>query len=211
MKKGLFITFEGPDGSGKTTQIKLLKQHLERAGYQAVLTREPGGTIIGERIRAIILDKEHPDMDPITEALLYAASRAQHVAQLIRPNLLAGRTVICDRFVDSSIVYQGIGRRLGENVKIINDIAINGTTPDITFFMKVDPGLAKSRINPDHQDRLELEKLEYHYRVYEGYLQLERQEPQRIVGIDANRSVEEISNEICLRAEQLINSRQGAI
>ena len=132
MKQGMFITFEGPDGSGKTTQIKRLKAFLEQNGIQVVLTREPGGTLIGEKIREIILDKDHIEMDNLTEALLYAASRAQHVAQVIRPNLDAGRTVICDRFMDSSLVYQGVGRQLGSLVRTINEIAVNGTLPDLT-------------------------------------------------------------------------------
>lgn len=210
MKQGMFITFEGPDGSGKTTQIKRLKAFLEQNGIQVVLTREPGGTLIGEKIREIILDKDHIEMDNLTEALLYAASRAQHVAQVIRPNLDAGRTVICDRFMDSSLVYQGVGRQLGSLVRTINEIAVNGTLPDLTFLLKVDPGLAKSRIKPGDEDRLEREALDYHQRVFQGYLDLERQEPARILGIDAQRSIEEISGEICQRVYQFLHQDQEA-
>lgn len=210
MKQGMFITFEGPDGSGKTTQIKRLKAFLEQNGIQVVLTREPGGTLIGEKIREIILDKDHIEMDNLTEALLYAASRAQHVAQVIRPNLDAGRTVICDRFMDSSLVYQGVGRQLGSLVRTINEIAVNGTLPDLTFLLKVDPGLAKSRIKPEDEDRLEREALDYHQRVFQGYLDLEQQEPARILGIDAQRSIEEISGEICQRVYRFLQQGQEA-
>ena len=203
--KGLFITFEGPDGSGKTTQIKLLREHLSQRGYEAVLTREPGGTEIGEKIRDIILDKRHIKMDYITEALLYAASRAQHVSELIMPNLLKGTTVICDRFVDSSIVYQGYGRGLGDCVKIINDIAIRGCMPDATFFLKVDPSNLTDRRSVGEMDRLELEKLDYHQAVYRAYLILEKQYPDRIIGIDATRSISEISRDILARIDHLID------
>lgn len=196
MKKGLFITFEGPDGAGKTTQIKGLETFLMERGYDAVLTREPGGTNISEKIREIILDKNNMEMDYMTEALLYAASRAQHVAQVIKPSLEEGKTVICDRFIDSSIVYQGFGRKLGDSVRIINEFAVNGCFPDITFLLKVDPSIGKCRIKNEDQDRLELEKIEYHNEVFRAYMELEKQYPERIIGIDAGRSIEEITKEI---------------
>ena len=209
--KGLFITFEGPDGSGKTTQIKRLKEYIEEKGYEAVLTREPGGTKISEKIREIILDKTHVEMDYVTEALLYAASRAQHVAELIQPNLDKGITVICDRFVDSSIAYQGYGRHLGDSVKIINDIAIRGCVPDATFLLKVDPKLLVNRRSLGEMDRLELEKIEYHQAVYQAYLILEKQYPDRIIGIDANRSISEVSEEILRRIDFLILAKAKEI
>ena len=121
MKKGIFLSLEGPDGSGKSTQIKYILDFFESRGYETVLTREPGGTSIGEKIRDVILDNENSEMDPMTETMLYAASRAQHVAQVIRPALEAGKVVICDRFVDSSIAYQGFGRDLGDCVAYINE------------------------------------------------------------------------------------------
>ncbi len=203
--KGLFITFEGPDGSGKTTQIEMVRKHLEHKGYSAVLTREPGGTYIGEKIRDIILDKTHTEMDYVTEALLYAASRAQHVAELIMPNLDNGITVICDRFVDSSIVYQGYGRKLGDCVRIINEIAIKGCVPDATFLLKVDPRSLTERRSLGEMDRLELEKIEYHVAVYEAYLTLEKLYPDRIIGIDATRGISEISEDIIKRIDLLID------
>lgn len=196
MDRGLFITFEGPDGSGKTTQIEGLKSFILEKGYDAILTREPGGTAISEKIREVILDKNNMEMDYMTEALLYAASRAQHVAQVIKPALEAGRTVICDRFMDSSIVYQGYGRKLGDCVRIINEYAVGGCFPDITFLLKVDPKIGKGRIKAEEQDRLELEKLDYHRAVFKAYEELEKQYPDRIIGIDASRSIDEIGKEI---------------
>lgn len=204
MKRGLFITFEGPDGSGKTTQIERLKTFIQSKGYDALLTREPGGTVISEKIRELVLDKSYMEMDYMTEALLYAAARAQHVAQVIKPALEAGRTVICDRFMDSSIVYQGYGRNLGDCVRIINEYAVRGCFPDITFLLKVDPEIGKLRIKADEQDRLELEKLDYHRTVFQAYEELEKKYPERIIGIDAGRSIDEIGNEIQAHIDRLL-------
>ncbi|MDD3350608.1 MAG: dTMP kinase [Eubacteriales bacterium] len=195
MRRGLFITFEGPDGSGKTTQIKRLQMFFEDKGQKTLLTREPGGTIIGEKIRTLILDPEHKEMDPITEAMLYAASRAQHTAQVILPAINSGCTVICDRYMDSSIAYQGYGRKLGDPVRVINEIAVRGLAPDLTFLLLLDPEVGKSRICGE-LDRLELEKSAYHNDVYQGYLKLAEQNPKRIVVIDADRGIEEIHTEI---------------
>ncbi|SHK17302.1 dTMP kinase [Paramaledivibacter caminithermalis] len=196
--EGIFITFEGPDGSGKTTQIKLLEKYFKKKGYDILVTREPGGTDISEQIRNIILDKKNIEMHKITEALLYAASRAQHVAQIIKPALLEGKVIICDRFVDSSLVYQGIGRELGiEFIKRINDMATEGTEPDITFLMKISPQFGlKRKFSTDECNRLDMEKIEFHNRVYEGYLRLEDLYPERIIGIDAVKSIEEIHGDI---------------
>jgi dTMP kinase len=204
MDRGLFITFEGPDGSGKTTQIERLRTFIQSKGYDAILTREPGGTPISEKLREIVLDKNYMEMDYMTEALLYAAARAQHVAQVIKPALEAGRTVICDRFMDSSIVYQGYGRKLGDCVRIINEYAVRGCFPDITFLLKVDPEVGKGRIKADDQDRLELEKLDYHRAVFQAYEELEKQYPERIIGIDAARSIDEISREIQEHIDRLL-------
>lgn len=204
MKRGLFITFEGPDGSGKSTQIDRLRTFIQEKGYDAILTREPGGTVIGEKIRELVLDRNNTEMDYMTETLLYAAARAQHVAQVIKPALDAGRTVICDRFMDSSIVYQGYGRNLGDCVRIINEYAVRGCFPDITFLMRLDPAIGKRRIKPGEQDRLEMEKLDYHREVFRGYEELEKQYPGRIIGINANRSIDEISSEILQHIEKLL-------
>lgn len=206
MKKGLFISIEGPDGSGKSTQINNIKHFFEDKGRELVFTREPGGTIIGERIRELLLDKSHTEMDPMTEAMLYAAARAQHVAQVIKPALEEGKVVVCDRFVDSSIAYQGFGRQLGESVAKINEFAVDGCMPDITFLMKLDPRVGKDRIGSREQDRLELEKEAFHISVFEGYLALEKAYPDRIFGVDASRTINEIKTDIYRKLEEVLDS-----
>lgn len=205
--KGIFISIEGPDGSGKSTQIENIKKYFENKNMELVFTREPGGTRIGERIREVILDKDTPEMDPMTEAMLYAASRAQHVAQVIRPALAAGKIVVCDRFIDSSIAYQGFGRHLGESVNIINGYAVKECLPDVTFLMKLDPAIGKNRIKADEQDRLEQEKNAFHQEVFRGYLELEKKYSHRIHGIDAHRSIEEIRDDIYKRLDEILTER----
>ncbi|MDR2133021.1 MAG: dTMP kinase [Clostridiales Family XIII bacterium] len=211
MRKGLFVSMEGPDSSGKSTQIQLLRRHLERKGLDAIALREPGGTAIGERIRAIVLDNAHPEMDYLTEAMLYAASRAQMVSQLILPALAAGKTVICDRFVDSSIAYQGGGRRLGEIVDKINAYAVRDCMPDVTFLLKVEPEMAKDRRVLRENDRIESENFAYHKRVCEAFLALEKKYPRRIVGIDGTLSVEEIGAMIAERVDALLGARDASL
>ena len=196
MSNGYFISFEGVDGSGKSTQISKLKEYLEASGYEVVLSREPGGTDIGEQIRSVILDPKNEGMTAVTEALLYAASRAQHVHDVIAPAVDAGKVVICDRFVDSSIAYQQYGRRLGECVRIINGYAIDGCMPDLTFLLKVKPDVGGTRIGSREKDRIELEDKSFHEAVYQGYESLQEEFSERIVGIDAARSVDEIFAEI---------------
>jgi len=198
MQKGLFITFEGTDGSGKTTQITLIKEFLSNKGYEVVLSREPGGTRVSELIRDLILDPANVEIYPLTEMILYAASRAQHVAQVIKPAIDMGKIVICDRFVDSSYAYQGCGR--GVDLKIVTDVnrvAIDGMIPDITFFLDIDPEIAIARrINSTGADRIEQEKIDFHTRVYDGYKKMALLYPDRIKTIDANKSIEEISFQI---------------
>jgi len=198
MQNGIFITFEGTDGSGKTTQIKLVEKHIIEKGYEVVLSREPGGTKVSELIRDLILDPSNTEIVPLTELILYAASRAQHVAQIIKPAVEAGKIVICDRFVDSSYAYQGCGR--GVDLKIVADVnrvAIDGMSPDITFFLDIDPEIAiKRRINSTGADRIEQEKMDFHRRVYDGYKKMALLFPDRIKTIDANKSIEEISSQI---------------
>ncbi|EMS73624.1 dTMP kinase [Ruminiclostridium cellobioparum] len=198
MNKGLFITFEGTDGSGKTTQIKLLEEYMQGKGYEVVLSREPGGTRISEIIRDLVLDPRNKEIVPLTEMILYAASRAQHVAEVIEPAVEKGKIVICDRYVDSSYAYQGGGR--GMDLKIIADvnrIAVNGTVPDITFFLDIDPEISvRRRINSTGADRIEQEKLDFHRRVYDGYKKLSILYPERIKTIDAAKSIEEISSQV---------------
>ena len=204
MKRGYFISFEGVDGSGKSTQIQLLRSFLESRGCEVLLTREPGGTDIGEKIRKIILDPANAKMTHMTEALLYAASRAQHVSEVIRPAVEAGRVVICDRFVDSSIAYQGSGRGLGGCVADINRYAVDGCVPDITFLMKVRPDVGSDRISGRSLDRIEMENAEFYRRVYEGYEQLEKEFPDRIIGIDATGDIDAIGECIASHVEHLM-------
>ncbi len=205
MKRGLFITIEGSDGSGKSTQIRLLTDFLKEQGLTFLVTREPGGTKISEAIRALLLDKNNREMSPETEMLLYAASRAQHVAELIRPALEKGTIVICDRFLDSSIAYQGYGRGLGpEKVIEINSIAVRDCLPDLTFFLKLNPSLGQARIKNRAHDRLELEQTTFHDSVFSGYLALEKDYPERIVGIEAEDSVEAIFKKILPPLQKLL-------
>ena len=196
MKQGLFITFEGGDGAGKSTQINLLADALRQRGYEVVLTREPGGTPIGEKIREIILDKKNGEMADMTETMLYAAARAQIVSELIKPALAAGKIVICYRFVDSSIAYQAFWRNLGDCVWNINQYAVDNCLPDLTILLKADPSVGSKRIDGREQDRIELASSDFHQRVYEGYLALELAYPERIKGIDATGTIEDIAKAI---------------
>ena len=204
MARGLFISIEGPDGSGKSTQLNNIKKFFQERDTETIFTREPGGTIIGEKIREVLLDKSHVEMDPMTEAMLDAAARAQHVAQVIKPALAEGKVVVCDRFVDSSIAYQGYGRQLGDSVEIINNYAVAGCMPDLTILMKLDPSIGKNRIGSRDQDRLELEKDAFHTSVFEGYLALEKKYPDRIIGIDASRTIEDIKGDIYKKLEEVL-------
>ncbi len=211
MKKNLFITIEGPDGSGKSTQISRICDFLAERGFEVVRTREPGGTAISEKIRAILLDKANTEMDHMTEALLYAASRAQLVAEVIKPALAAGKAVVCDRFLDSSIAYQGYGRRLGDCVREINEYAVQGCMPDITFLLKLDPEVGRHRISDEAADRIERENADFHRAVFNGYLDMEKRFADRIVGIDAGRSIDEISDEIRSRLMHLLDQEDPAV
>lgn len=204
MREGYFISFEGGDGSGKSTQIQILREFLEERGYDVILTREPGGTPISEKIRSLILDKANSEMDDMTEALLYAAARAQLVSQVIRPALEEGKVVICDRFVDSSMAYQAYARGLGDSVKTINAFAVGDCMPDLTILLKVNPQVGSSRIGNRERDRIELASSDFHKKVYEGYLQLEKLYPERIVGIDAADTIENISGIISERIAGLL-------
>ena len=199
MDNGLFITFEGGDGAGKSTQIDLLADHLRSRGCEVLLTREPGGTKISEKIRGVLLDPENREMAPVTEMMLYAAARAQLVAEVIKPALSEGKVVICDRFLDSSLAYQSYGRDLGDAVLEVNQYAIDGCMPDVTIYLRVDPQTGRQRIQTRDQDRIESESERFHDRVHEGYEQLCLRYPDRITAIDAGGTIEEISQAI--RAE----------
>ena len=195
----MFITFEGPDGSGKTTQIRLLAEWLREQGHEVVLTREPGGTEIGDQIRTVLHDPYNTAMDARTEILLYSASRAQHVAQLIRPSLAAGKIIISDRYADSTLAYQGYGRGLDlEVLRAVTSFATGGLTPALTVYLNITPeeGLQRRRLGGDEWNRLDAEALEFHQRVRAGYLELVKQGTERWAVIDAARSVEEVQAEI---------------
>ncbi|MBR1736144.1 MAG: dTMP kinase [Firmicutes bacterium] len=203
---GLLITLEGTDGAGKTTQIKLLEKYLKNKGYEVLCTREPGGTDISEKIRKLIIDPENTEMSPLTEALLYSAARAQLVKQVIIPALKGGSIVICDRFVDSSIVYQGIARGLGaEMIAELNKYATGGLIPDITFFLRLESGVGINRKKKqDKLDRIELEKESFHKRVLAGYIELCKKNPERIKTIDASKSIDDIHGIIVSHTEETI-------
>lgn len=194
MKRGFFITAEGMDGSGKTTQIKNMQEYLSAMGCEILLTREPGGTRISESIRSVILNPEYTEMTDTTELMLYSAARAQLVEQQIKPSMEKGVTVICDRYVDSFYAYQGFGRGLDiGRLKKITDMAVSGLMPDITFFFDLDPETAlKRRFAATQSDRIENEMLDFHKRVYKGYKEIAASDPQRIKVIDASKSPEEV-------------------
>lgn len=193
----MFITFEGPDGSGKSTIIKKVYEKLVNDGFDIVLTREPGGTPIAEKIRDIILDNSNVALDARTEALLYAASRRQHLVEKIRPALKEGKIVLCDRFLDSSLAYQGGGRNLGvQNVLNINLFATENTYPDLTLFFDIDPELGLKRVSQDKKrvaDRLDNENENFHEKVYSTFKEIVKTNSQRIITIDASKSIEEVT------------------
>lgn len=192
----MFITFEGPEGSGKTTISNIIEKRLEEIGYQVVHTREPGGTPIAEQIRNIILDKSNTMLDARAEALLYAASRRQHLVEKVWPALKEGKIVICDRYIDSSLAYQGGARHLGvENVLNINMFATEGTFPDMTLLFDIKPedGLHRIAANANREvNRLDLEKIEFHKSVRNTFLELAKQYKDRYVIIDASKPLDEV-------------------
>lgn len=195
---GIFITMEGPDGAGKSTQIDLLRGYLLEKGYDIIVCREPGGTVISEAIREVILNREHKDMKNMTELLLYAAARAQLVGEVIQPALEEGKVVICDRFIESSAVYQGIARGMGiDLVYEVNQFAVGKTMPDITILLDVDAETGIGRKKQQAElDRMESEKLDFHKRVVEGYRLLAERDKNRMVKIDGRDSIEEIHCQI---------------
>lgn len=204
--EGKLIVIEGPDGSGKSTQIELMRSYLKAKGYEVVETREPGGTKIGEKIRDIILDNNNTEMSPVTEALLYAASRAQHVHEVIKPEIARGKIVICTRYVYSSLVYQGIGRGLGiDMVASINNAAIQGMMPDLTIMFDMDPEKALMRKTSDGGgDRLEMEDVNFHKMVYNGYKEIVRIHKD-IKVVNASRSIEEVHNDVIKIINEFLN------
>ena len=210
---GLFITFEGGEGSGKTTQLKALLTHLRSTGRDAVETRDPGGTPIGKQIRGLLLDRENTRMGPATELLLYEASRAQLVHEVIRPALAAGRIVLCDRFTDSTVAYQGYGRGLDlELIARLNALATEGLRPDLTFLLDLDPGVGLARATrrvterQERHDRIEAEVLAFHQRVRAGYRAIAAADSERVILLDASRGMSEIEGLIRRRVGELLRS-----
>ena len=194
MKKGSFIVFEGPDGSGKTTVCDIVCQKLKDKGFDIVHTREPGGIDIAEQIRAVILDPKNTAMDSRTEALLYAASRRQHLVEKVIPAINDGKIVICERFVYSSLAYQGKARGIGyEGVKAINDFAIEGCKPDITIYLDVDEKTGQSRINGrGNKDRLDAESINFHHLVNEGYKEIISLFKDNVKIVDATKDIDTV-------------------
>ena len=200
MKKGLFIVFEGGEGTGKTTAIESIYDWIIEKGLKCIKTREPGGIKIAEEIRQVILNKENTKMDGRTEALLYAAARRQHLVEKVRPALEDGYIVLCDRFIDSSLAYQGYARGLGiDEVMSINKFAIGDYMPDLSILFDLDPKIGLERISISGErevNRLDLEKMEFHEKVREGYNKVYNDNKERIIKINADQSKEDIVNEL---------------
>jgi len=206
MNKGYFIVLEGPDGSGKTTVADIICEKLKEKGIEVVHTREPGGIEIAEQIRNVILDPKNVAMDPRTEALLYAASRRQHLVEKVLPALKEKKIVICERFLYSSLAYQGSGRDLGfDSILSINDFAINNSYPDMTIYLDVDEKTGLSRVDErGNKDRLDSESANFHHKVNEGYKEVLRRFKDTKV-VDSNRSIDEVVNDTLKLILELIN------
>lgn len=210
----MFITFEGIEGCGKSTQINLLAGQLQRLGRQVLLTREPGGCPIADQIRRLLLDADNRTMVPMTELMLYAAARSQHLAEIVQPALTAGSLVLCDRFSDATRAYQAFGRGIDRQVmESLNDLACNGLTPDLTLLLdcQVEVGLARARqriagSSGPKEERFELESLHFHQRVRDGYLQLAAEEPDRFVVIDAAASQDQVARTVLQAVQQRLRS-----
>lgn len=195
MMQGLFITFEGPDGCGKTTQMKLLAEYFEKKGKEVVLTREPGGKGLGEKVREILLNYDGEVSDRC-ESFLFLADRAQNIDIIVNPAVKAGKIVLCDRHIDSTVAYQGYGRGLNiDRINMLNNLATNGKKPDLTLVFDVDVETSMKRVGKE-KDRMESAGIDFHNRVRKGYLELAKQEPKRIKVLDATKSIEEIHKDV---------------
>ncbi len=207
----IFITFEGPEGSGKSTQIKVLQAYLIKSGFSVVKTREPGGSVIAEKIRRILLDPKSRAMAPETELLLYLASRAQHVKDKIRPALKEGKIVICDRFFDSTLAYQGYARGFsGKLLTSFNNFATGGLKPDLTLYFDLDIklGLKRAQKRTGKKDRLEAENKAFHEKVRKGYLTIAKMEPGRVKLINALSSIEEIAGKVAMYVDRKLKNAE---
>lgn len=202
---GSFITLEGPEGAGKTTQVKLLSKQLTVMGIDHVITRDPGGTPLGKQIRRILLNPENP-VEPMAELLLYQADRAQHVAEVIMPSLKRGALVICDRYIDSTIAYQGFGRNIEfALIDQLNEMATGGLRPELTILFDIESADGLARLHPNGHDRLEREAIEFHRSVRQGYLNLTKKEPERWVVIDATKALSSVQEDL----RRIIRDRFG--
>lgn len=212
MKRGFFIVFEGGEGAGKSVQAQILATRLREKGKKVVVTREPGGTRIGEQIRAITHNTENVDLDPVAEAYLMAASRAQHVREIIAPALACGNMVISDRFVDSSIAYQGFGRNLGaKDIAALNELAVNGAKSDVVILLDMPPavGLARLKKEGKWKDRLDMQQRDFYDRVHAGYLALAKNNSSRYVVVDATKSIEEVASSVWKIVTDALDKRNG--
>lgn len=195
MKKGLFITLEGADGCGKTTQLNLLKEYLTSRGYEIVVTREPGGKGLGEKLREILLNYDGEVSDRC-EAFLYLADRAQNIDTIIKPAINSGKIVLCDRHTDSSVAYQGYGREQNiDNINMLNELAVNGVHPDLTIVFDIDTETSMARVGAE-KDRLESAGIEFHKRVRNGYLEIAKKNSQRIKVVDASQTIEDVQRDV---------------
>jgi len=206
MADGCFIAFEGGEGAGKSTQERLLADSLTSEGIEVVRTREPGGTPAGEAIRTVVLSPQFAGLDERAEALLFAASRGEHVARVIRPALERGEVVICDRYLDSSVAYQGYGRDLGpQRIRELSLWATHDLLPDVTVLLDIDPQIGLSRVSDP--DRLEAEPLAYHQSVRDGFLAIAAREPDRYLVLDASQPVDELASAILARVRTVLDRR----
>lgn len=212
MKNGFFLTIEGPEGAGKTTILKQIQDHFINEGLQVIYTREPGGIEIAEKIRSIILDPSHKTMDGRTEALLYAAARRQHLVEKVIPELEKGKIILCDRFIDSSLAYQGFARGIGvEEVLKINEFAIDGLMPDLTLYFNIDPSIGLERIKQNEMrenNRLDQENLDFHYKVHQGYLSLIEKYSSRIKIVNADQPPERVLKDTKTLIINFLKSRE---
>lgn len=203
MKKGLFITLEGADGCGKTTQLNLLKEYLTSKGYEIVVTREPGGKGLGEKLREILLNYDGEVSDRC-EAFLYLADRAQNIDTIIKPAINSGKIVLCDRHTDSSVAYQGYGREQNiDNINMLNELAVNGVHPDLTIVFDIDTETSMARVGAE-KDRLESAGIEFHKRVRNGYLEIAKKNPQRIKVVDASQTIEDVQRDVIKIIEEVL-------
>lgn len=203
MEKGLFITLEGADGCGKTTQLNLLKEYLTSRGYEIVVTREPGGKGLGEKLREILLNYDGEVSDRC-EAFLYLADRAQNIDTIIKPAINSGKIVLCDRHTDSSVAYQGYGREQNiDNINMLNELAVNGVHPDLTIVFDIDTETSMARVGAE-KDRLESAGIEFHKRVRNGYLEIAKKNSQRIKVVDASQTIEDVQRDVIKIVEEVL-------